>query len=60
MNDAFIHQRKYPRLQRVTLHCDYLQGEWMQTVKSNLDLTIRKHATNLNLKVDSDQGRLGI
>ena len=37
-----------------------LQGEWTQTVKSNLDLTERKHAINFNLKVDSDQGRLGI
>ena len=37
-----------------------IQGEWMQTVKSNLDLTERKLSTNLNLKVDSDQGRLGI
>ena len=32
----------------------------MQTVKSNLDKTERKNATNFNLKVDSDQRRLGI
>ena len=37
-----------------------VQGDWIQTVKSNLDLTERKHAINFNLKVDSDQGRLGI
>ena len=37
-----------------------VQGEWTQTVKSNLDLTERKHAINFNLKVDSDQGRLEI
>ena len=32
----------------------------MQTVKSNWDQTERKNATNFNLKVDSDQERLGI
>ena len=32
----------------------------MQTVTSNLDQTERKNAINFNLKVDSDQGRLGI
>ena len=37
-----------------------VQGEWTQTVKSNLDLTERKHAINFNLKVGSDQGRLDI
>ena len=37
-----------------------VQGDPLQTVKSNLDLTERKHAINFNLKVDSDQGRLGI
>ena len=37
-----------------------LQGVPMQTVKSNLDQTERKNAINFNLKVDSDQGRLGI
>ena len=37
-----------------------IQGEWTQTVKSNLDLTERKHAIKFHLKVDSDQGRLGI
>ena len=38
----------------------YLQGVPMQTVKRNLDQTERKNDTNFNLKVDSDQGRLGI
>ena len=38
----------------------YAQGDPLQTVKSNLDLTERKHAINFNLKVDSDQERLGI
>ena len=38
----------------------YVQGVPMQTVKSNLDQTERKNAINFNLKVDSDQGRLGI
>ena len=37
-----------------------LQGVPTQTVKSNLEFTDRKHAINFNLKVDSDQGRLGI
>ena len=37
-----------------------IQGVPMQTVKSNLDQTERKNAINFNLKVDSDQGRLGI
>ena len=37
-----------------------LQGEWFLSGKSNLILTERKHAINFNLKVDSDQGRLGI
>ena len=37
-----------------------VQGDRKQTVKSNFDLTERKHAMNFNLKVDSDQGRLGI
>ena len=38
----------------------FLQGDPTQTVKSNLAFTDRKHAINFNLKVDSDQGRLGI
>ena len=38
----------------------YLQGVRTQTVTSNLDKTERKNAININLKVDSDQGRLGI
>ena len=37
-----------------------VQGVRMQTVTSNLDQTERKNAINFNLKVDSDQGRLGI
>ena len=37
-----------------------LQGEWFLSGKSNLILTERKHVINFNLKVDSDQGRLGI
>ena len=37
-----------------------LQGEWTQTVKSNLDLTERKNGINFNFKVDSDQGMLEI
>ena len=37
-----------------------IQGVRMQTVTSNLDQTERKNAINFNLKVDSDQGRLGI
>ena len=37
-----------------------IQGEWTQTVKSNLDLTEKKYAINFNLKVNSDQGRFGI
>ena len=37
-----------------------VQDEWKQSVKSNLDPTERKNAINFNLKVDSDQGRLGI
>ena len=45
-------------LQETYLH--KVQGDPLQTVKSNLDLTERKHAINFNLKVDSDQGRLGI
>ena len=40
---------------RFAVYTVYLQGVPMQTVKSNLDQTERK-----NLKVDSDQGRLGI
>ena len=53
-----LFQRKYVWIQIEILR--YEQGEWTQTVKSNLDLTERKHAINFNLKVDSDQGRLGI
>ena len=37
-----------------------LQGDRMQTVKSNLSLTDRKNTINVNLMVDSVQGRLGI
>ena len=37
-----------------------IQGDPTQTVKSNLILTEWKNAINFNLKVDSDQGRLGI
>ena len=37
-----------------------IQGDWTQTVTSNLDLTERKHAISFDLKVDSDQGRLEI
>ena len=37
-----------------------LQGVRMQTVTSNLDQTEIKNAINFNLKVDSDQGSLGI
>ena len=37
-----------------------VQGEWFLSGKSNLILTERKHAINFNLKVDSDQGMLGI
>ena len=46
----------YRKISRILL----IQGDPLQTVKSNLDLTERKHAINFNLKVDSDQGRLGI
>ena len=42
------------------LYFTSIQGERTQTVTSNLDLTERKHALNFDLKVDSDQGRLGI
>ena len=38
----------------------YIQGEWTQTVTSNLALTNRKKAINFNLKGFSIQGRLGI
>ena len=37
-----------------------VQGVRLQTVTSNLDQTERKNAINFNLKVDSDQRRLGI
>ena len=37
-----------------------VQGVWMQTVTSNLDQKEWKNAINFNLKVDSNQGRLGI
>ena len=46
-------------LSRIQIHT-YLQGVRMQTVTSNLDQTKRKNAINFNLKVGSDQGRLGI
>ena len=36
-----------------------VQGVPMQTVKSNLDQTERKNTINFDLKVNSDQGRLG-
>ena len=42
------------------ISCFDIQGEWTQTVKSNLDLTERKNVINFNLKVDSAQGRLEI
>ena len=38
----------------------YLQGDRMQTVKSNLSLTDRRNTINFNLMADSVQGRLGI
>ncbi len=38
----------------------YIQGEWFLSAISNLILTERKYAINFDLKVDSDQGRLGI
>ena len=37
-----------------------LQGEWTQTVTSNLAMTDRKNVINLNIKGVSVQGRLGI
>ena len=37
-----------------------IQGEWTQTVTSNLALTNRKNVINFNLKGFSVQGRLGI
>ena len=38
----------------------YLQGISLVDGFFELGLTERKHAINFNLKVDSDQGRLGI
>ena len=38
----------------------YVQGEWMQTVTSNLALTDRKNVITFNLKGFSVQGRLEI
>ena len=56
-----VPEKTLPGLTYFTLvHTTYLQGDPTQTVKSNLALTDRKHAINFNLKVDSDQGRLGI
>ena len=37
-----------------------IQGERTQSVKSNFALTEGKNAIKFNLKVDSDQGSLGI
>ena len=37
-----------------------VQGEWTQTVTSNLAMTDRKNVINFNLKGFSVQGRLGI
>ena len=44
----------------ITNKYTFLQGPQYLSVQSNLLLTDRKHAINFNLKVDSDQGRLGI
>ena len=38
----------------------YIQGEPIQSVKSNLDVTERKNGITFNLKVDSVKGRLRI
>ena len=44
----------------ISIFRQIVQGEWFLSVISNLILTERKHAINFDLKVDSDQGRLGI
>ena len=51
---------KFRNNRRIHYTHPVLQGVRTQTVTSNLDQTERKNAININLKVDSDQGRLGI
>ena len=55
----FLRTASFP-ISTILTMSEYLQGVRMQTVTSNLDQTERKNAVNINLKVDSDQGRLGI